>query len=78
MTNPRFVSLLSHVHHSYTDWWIRFLKRAWLDGIYDTSDSLQILHVKFCFSPLMQKDLDDVKDYQNNHLICQSMESDSE
>ena len=42
MTNQRFASLQSNLHHSCTDCWIRFLKRAVFDGIYDTNDSLQV------------------------------------
>ena len=32
------------------------------EGIYDNNDYLQIECFKFCFFPLIQKELDDIKD----------------
>ena len=49
-----------------------------LDVIYDTTDSLQVECFKFCSFPSMQKELDNIKDYLDNHLIRQSMESTKE
>ena len=48
------------------------------DGIYDNTDSLQVECFKFCFFPLIQKELDITKDYWNNHLIRPSLQSDRE
>ena len=48
------------------------------EGIYDNTDSLQLECFKFCFFPLIQKELDLIKYYWNNHPICLSLQSDRE
>ena len=69
----------SHLHCSCTDQliWFFFMKTV-LDVIYDTTDSLQVECFKFCSFRSMQKELDNIKDYLDNHLIRQSMESNKE
>ena len=47
-------------------------------GIYDNNDYLQIECFKCCFFPLIHKELGDIKDYWNNHLIRRSVQSDRE
>ena len=47
-------------------------------GIYDNTDYLPIECFKFCFFPLIKKELDDLKDYWNNHPISRSVSSDRE
>ena len=58
------------LRRSGTDWWIRFFQGNCAGGIIDNTDYLHIKCFKFCFFPLIQKELDDVKDYWNNHPIC--------
>ena len=68
----------SHLRRSCTDWWIRFFKEIVHEGIYDNTDSLQVECFKFCFFPLIQKELGDIKDYWNNHPIRPSLQSNRE
>ena len=68
----------SQLRRSCTDWWIRFFKETVHEGIYDNTDSLQVECFKFCFFPLIQKELDDIEDYWNNHPIRPSLQSDRE
>ena len=69
---------MSQLRRSCTDWWIRFFKEIVHEGIYDNTDSFQVGYFKFCFFPLIQKELGHIKDYSNNHPICPSLESDRE
>ena len=57
------------LRRSGTDWWIRFFKEIVQEGLCDNTDYLQIKCFKFCLFPLIQKELDDIKDYWNNHPI---------
>ena len=61
-TNQRIESFWSQLCRSCTDWWIRFFKGIVHQGIYDNTDYLQIECFKFFFFPLIQKELDDIKD----------------
>ena len=50
IANQRIESFWSQLLHSCTDWWIRFFKEIVQEGIYDNTDSLQVVCFKFCFS----------------------------
>ena len=78
ITNQRIESFWSQLRRSCTDWWIRFFKEIVHEGIYDNTDSLQVECFKFCFFPLIQKELDDIKDYWNNNPIRPSLQSNRE
>ena len=54
------IKFWSQLRRSCTDWWIRFFKEIVHEGIYDNTDSLQVECFKFCFFPLIQKELDDI------------------
>ena len=77
ITNQRIESFWSKLSRSSADWWIHFCKEIVHEGIYDNTNYLQIECFKFCFSPLIQKELDDIKDYWN-HPICRLVLSDRE
>ena len=55
-----------------------FFKEVVHKEVYDNTDYLQIECFKFCFFPLIQKELDDIKDHWNNHPIRQLVQSDRE
>ena len=78
MTYQRIESFWSQLRCSCTDWWTRFFKEVVHKEVYDNADYLQIECFKFCFFPLIQKELDDIKDHWNNHPIRQSVQSDKE
>ena len=64
-TNQRIESfwsqLFSYVAHVQFGGF-SFFKGIVLEGIYDNTDYLQIECFKFCFFPLIPKELDDIKD----------------
>ena len=78
ITNHRIKSFWSQLSRLCTDLWIRFFKELVQAGIYDNTDYLPIECFKFCFFPLIKKELDDLKDYWNNHPISRSVSSDRE
>ena len=55
-----------------------FFKELVHEGLYDNTDYLQIECFKFRLFPLIQKELDGVKNYRNNHPIRQSAQLDRE
>ena len=78
IANQRIESFWSQLRRSFTGWWIRFFKEIMHEGIYDNTDYLQTECFKFCFFTLIQKELNDIKDYWNNYPICRSVLSDRE
>ena len=75
ITNQRIESFWSQLRHSCTYRWIRFFEEIVHEGIYDNTDHLQFECFKICFFPLIQKELDDIKDYWINHPIHRSVQS---
>ena len=73
--NQRIESFWFQLCHSCTDWWIHFFKETVYEGIYDNTNYLQIECSKFCFFPLIQKELGDIKDYWLNHPTHRSVQS---
>ena len=67
--NQRIDSFSSQLRRSCTGWWICLFKEIVHEGIDDNTNYLQIECFKFCFFPLILKELDDIKGYWNNHHI---------
>ena len=73
----------SHGNQWIESWWsqyrrnrssfiIDFFKDLVDLGSYNPSNSYQLACVRYCFVPILQKDLDEVKEYWNSHLIRKS------
>ena len=52
-----------------TNWWINFFKDLIEQDIFDTSNKLHCECIKFCFYPLLKKDLITTMTTWNNHRI---------
>ena len=49
--------------------WINYFKDLWGSGAYDDRDIIHVEALRFCFHASLQGDLDDIKEYWNNHKI---------
>ena len=75
IANQRIEAFWSQFRRSCADWWITFFKGLVHNGIYDNTDSLQIECFRFAFFPLIQKELEIIKEMWNSHRIRKSLNS---
>ena len=73
IANRRIEAFWSQFRRSCAGWWIQFFKGLVLDG-----DFLQVECFKFAFFPVMQKELENIKDNWNSHRIRESLQSSNE
>ena len=57
--------------------WINYFKDLRESGVYDDSDIIHVEALRFCFYASLQEDLDDMKEYWNNHKIRKSHAAES-
>ena len=57
--------------------WINYFKDLRESGVYDDSDIIHVEASRFCFYTSLQEDLDDMKEYWNNHKIRKSHAAES-
>ena len=56
---------------------INYFKDLRDSGVYDDSDLIHVEALRFCFYASLQEDLDDMKEYWNNHKIRKSHAAES-
>lgn len=70
--NQRMEAWWSFYRRSRATWWINFFKDLMEQSVFTPGNDLQMECLWFCFSSLIQRDLDTVKDHWNTHLIRRS------
>ena len=71
-SNQRIETWWAYLRRSWSSWWINFFKDMIDAGNLDTSNRMHMECVWFCFSKIIQKELDEVRDEWNNHYIRKS------
>ncbi|PFX34815.1 RNA-directed DNA polymerase from mobile element jockey [Stylophora pistillata] len=67
--NQRIEGWWSYLRKHKTTWWINFFKDLAEQQVYTIGNDLQMECLWFCFSNVVQQDLDTVKDHWNTHYI---------
>ena len=70
--NQRIEAWWSFYRWSRATWWINFFKDLMEQSVFTPVNDLQMECLWFCFSSLIQCDLNSVKDHWNTHLIRKS------
>ena len=78
ITNQRIEAFWSQFRRSCADWWMQFFKGLVHNGVYNNTDFLQVECFKFAFFPVIQKELENIKDNWNSHRIRKSFQSSNE
>ena len=60
------------LRRSWSSWWMNFFKDLIARGALDTSNTLQLECLWFCFSPVLKRGLEEVKDSWNSHYVRKS------
>ncbi|KAJ8042513.1 hypothetical protein HOLleu_13582 [Holothuria leucospilota] len=68
-SNQRIECWWSQLRRMCTAFWINFFKDMRDEGIFDNSDPVQVEGMRFCFSHLLQEDLDKAAKEWNQHRI---------
>ena len=71
-TNQRIEAWWAMLRRSWSSWWINFFKDLIDRGVLDTSNTLHLECLWFCFSPLLKKVLEEIKDSWNCHYVRKS------
>ena len=71
-SNQRIEAWWAMLRKSWSSWWINFFKDLVARGILDTSNVLHLQCLWFCFHPLMEKGLDEIKESWNCHYVRKS------
>ena len=71
-SNQRIERWWSFFRRGQTDWWINFFKDMSESGMLDLVNQLHMECLWFCFSYILQKDLDGVLEHWNTHRIRRS------
>ena len=71
-TNQRMEAWWSLLRKSWSSWWINFFKDLIARGILDTSNTLHLECLWFCFSPILKKGLEEIKESWNCHYVRKS------
>ena len=71
-SNQRIECWWSSFRKSRSNWWMKFFKDLVDRGELSTSNVLQMECLWFTFSPLIQKELDEVRRHWNSHYIRKS------
>jgi len=67
--NQRIEGWWSYLKRNRSSWWIDFFRNLMEQDIFNPGNELQMKCLWFCFAPLLQDDLDNIKDHWNTHLI---------
>ena len=70
--NQRIEAWWSYFRRSRTNWWINFFKDLEDQGTFNPTRELERECLWFCFSPLLQQDLEQLKEHWNTHYIRKS------
>lgn len=71
-SNQRTESWWAQYSRSSASWWINFCKDLVDERQLDTTSELQMECLWFCFSKVLQKELNEIKEHWNNHFIRKS------
>ena len=71
-SNQRIEGWWSFFRRGRTDWWINFFKDMSESGMLNIGNQLHMECLWFCFSSILQKDLDGVIEHWNTHRIRRS------
>ena len=77
VSNQRIEAWWSILKRDTLQTWINYFKDLRESGVYDDSDIIHVEASRFCFYTSLQKDLDDMKEYWNNHKIRKSNAAES-
>ena len=75
MAHPHIIRELKgggHIRRSKANWWINVFKDLMECEVFTPGNDLEMECLWFCFSNLIQQDLDHVKDHWNTHYIRRS------
>ena len=67
ISNQRIKAWWSILKRDTLQTWINYFKDLRDSGVYDDSDLIHVEALRFCFYASLQEDLDDMKEYWNNH-----------
>lgn len=70
--NQRIEGWWSFLRRNGSSWWIDLFKDMVYYGLLHVGDQLHMECLWFCFSRVLQNDLDKVKDHWNSHMITKS------
>ena len=71
-SNQRIEGWWSRFRRSRSNWWIDFFKDMVQSGVLDLGNIFHMRCLWFCFSKLLQDELDKVRDHWNSHYIRRS------
>ena len=71
-SNQRIEAWWAMLRRSSSSWWMNFFKDLIARGALDTSNTLQLECLWFCFSPVLKRGLEEVKDSCNSHYVRKS------
>ena len=67
--NQRVESYWSLFRRNHCNWWINFFKDLCDEDVYDRSIPHQVECLRFCFTGILQEELDQTRELWNNHRI---------
>ena len=70
--NQRIEAWWAFLRRSHSTWWINFFKDMVDKRVVDLTSELQMECLWFCFSQLLQKVLDEIREHWNTHRIRRS------
>ena len=70
--NQRSETWWSYFRRSRTNWWIIFFKDLEHQGTFNPASELESECLWFCFAPLLQEDIEQLKEHWNTHYIGKS------
>ena len=68
-TNQRIEAWWAMLRRSWSSWWITFFKDLVATGVLDTSGTLHLECLWFCFVKVMKKALNAIKEFWNTHYV---------
>ena len=67
--NQRIEAWWSQLRRHKANWWMNFFKDMTTEGLFDSSNEVHLQCIRFCFLPILQKELHDTVELWNNHYI---------
>ena len=77
VSNQRIEAWWSVLKRDTLQTWISYFQDLRESGVYDDSDIIHVEAWRFCFYASLQEDLNDMKEYWNNHKIRESHAAES-
>ena len=71
-TNQRVEAWWATLRKSWSSWWMNFFKDLIARGLLDTSNVLHLQCLWFCFYPIMQEALNEIRESWNCHYVRKS------